>query len=85
MATKAQAKSEAKIESDKWEVADLTQRILRATNTIPEKVLNSSSHQVAVAFKAAAAAARKAAEATQPRLSKLREAWTAIAPYYAQH
>ena len=83
MATKAQAKSEAQIEADKREVVELTQQILTATNTIPEKVRNDSSHQVAVAFKAAAAA-RKAAESTQPRLPKLRSAWAVISPYYAQ-
>jgi len=85
MVTKAQVKSEAQLESDKRETAELIRKILTSTNGIPEKVRNESSHQVAVAFKyAAAAAARKAAESTQPRLPKLREAWTSIAPYYAQ-
>lgn len=81
---KPQGKSEAQIESEKRETAELVNKILSATNRIPKKIINEGSYQAAVAFKQAAESARKAAESKQPRLSKLRDAWTAISPYYAQ-
>jgi len=75
-------KTDATIESEKKEAAELIERILSKTNTIPPRVM-AGSYQTAVSYKDAALSARKQAESKAPRLAKLRDAWLSIQHYYA--
>lgn len=76
-------KTEAQIESEKREQEELRNLIISKTNTIPPKVLNDGSYQMAIDFKNFAMAARKTAESKSPGLTKLRAAWQSIRHYYA--
>lgn len=83
MVAKKEAKSDVQVAAEKAEAEELKARILAATNTVPAKIRNEGSYQAAVNFKNHAIQARKAAEAKQPTLPKLRSAWSLISGYYA--
>lgn len=68
-------KTESQVENEKREALELRDLILQKTNTIPPKVLQNGSYQMAIDFKNFAMAARKVAEGKQLNLGKLRSAW----------
>lgn len=75
-------KTESQIENEKNEAVELRDLILQKTNSIPQRVLQNGSYQMAIDFKNFAMAARKAAEGKQLNLGKLRTAWQSIQHYY---
>lgn len=76
-------KPEGQVENEKREAIELRDLILQKTNSIPAKVLQNGSYQMAIDFKNFAMAARKTAEGKQLNLGKLRAAWHSIQHYYA--
>jgi hypothetical protein len=69
--------------AEKQEADELRQRIIDATKRVPKCVLEGSQ-QMAVAYKAAAEKAHKAASSkTQSaNVHKMRDAWSLISGYY---
>lgn len=82
---KAEHKSPEQIAQEKRRIAELKERVLRATDGIPRHVLGGS-HQTAVAFKQAASAARAMVlkGTNQSKLHKMEEAWNLIQSYYRE-
>lgn len=78
-----QAKAPEIIALERAEMAELADKILRMTNTIPMKIRGlDTDYYGAVRFKEYAIKARKTAEAKVLNLAKLRAAYTSIEAYY---